>query len=125
MSASIEVSPSLLEKSSTALNTVQIRLKDADGNYLKSASTGRGNRWNSWEQITDSDGTVYSNFKTFTADYASLVQSDYDASDVKILQDYLHGRTVTIPDGKEYDLNGDGIWNIYDLIQLKKILIQK
>ncbi|MBR1555007.1 MAG: hypothetical protein IJ644_06390 [Oscillospiraceae bacterium] len=42
-----------------------------------------------------------------------------------MLQDYLHGRKVTIPDGKEYDLNGDGIWNIYDLIQLKKILIQK
>jgi len=125
LSASIEVSPSLLEKSSTALNTVQIRLKDADGNYLKSASTGKGSRWNPWEQITASDGTVYSNFKTFTADYASLAVSAFDASDVKILQDYLHGRNVTIPDGKDYDLNGDGIWNIYDLIQLKKILIQK
>ena len=125
LSASLEISPALLEKSSTALNTVQIRVKDADGNYLKeSSSSGRGGwGWNPWEQSSDTN-EIYSNFKTFTADYASLAKSEYTESDLRILQDYLLGKKPTIPDGKNYDLNGDGIWNIYDLNLLKKLLLK-
>ena len=126
LTATLEISPSLLEKNSNSLNTVQIRMKDADGNYLKSSSTGRGGwgGWNPWEQTTSSTSTVYSNFATFTADYNSLVKTGYSVSDVKILQDWLHGKKVTIPEGKNYDLNQDGVWNICDLALLKKILMK-
>ncbi len=41
-----------------------------------------------------------------------------DAGDVKLLQDYLHKREVKL--SGDADLNGDGIWNIYDLILLKR-----
>ena len=126
LTATLEISPSLLEKNSNSLNTVQIRMKDADGNYLKSSSTGRGGwgDWNPWEQTTSSTSTVYSNFATFTADYNSLVKTGYSVSDIKILQDWLHGKKVTIPEGKNYDLNQDGVWNICDLALLKKILMK-
>ena len=41
-----------------------------------------------------------------------------DSKDIKLLQDYLHNRKVTIQG--DADMNADGIWNIYDLILLKK-----
>ncbi len=41
-----------------------------------------------------------------------------DIKDIKLLQDYLHKHEVKIQG--DADMNGDGIWNIYDLILLKR-----
>ena len=43
-----------------------------------------------------------------------------DSQDIKLLQDYLHKRDVHISGNA--DLNADGIWNIYDLILLKRLV---
>ncbi|MBR0484399.1 MAG: DUF4832 domain-containing protein [Oscillospiraceae bacterium] len=44
--------------------------------------------------------------------------SAVDSKDIKLLQDYLHKRDVYIQG--DADINQDGIWNIYDLILLKR-----
>ncbi len=41
-----------------------------------------------------------------------------NSKDVKLLQDYLHRRAVHVQG--DADMNQDGVWNIYDLILLKR-----
>jgi hypothetical protein len=84
--ASITVPSNLLEDDTSALNTVQVRLKDSSGEYLTegdSSSNDNGwnfggfggnfggnsrNPWDSWNDnsSSSSDDTIISNFKTFT-----------------------------------------------------------
>ena len=42
-----------------------------------------------------------------------------NAKDVKLLQDWLHMKKVTIKG--DADLNGDGVWDVFDLSALKQI----
>ncbi len=43
-----------------------------------------------------------------------------DAADLRLLQSWLHGKSVTIPG--DADLNADGVWDVYDLALLKRLV---
>ena len=45
----------------------------------------------------------------------------YTAEDAELFKSYLLGNICDLG-GKNYDLNNDGIWNIYDFIELRKII---
>jgi hypothetical protein len=119
--ATISVPSSLLKDDSTALNTVQVRLKDSTGEYLTSSSgsSSNGNSYggwgsndwsnsrnpwsNWWEDDTDTssssdDGTVLSNFKTFT-----LAELGVEKASATLLG----------------DLNCDGVVNILYVLSFK------
>ena len=49
----------------------------------------------------------------------------YTDSDLNDLSDFVLGKTADIPAGKDYDLNGDGKWDIYDLCLMRKELVNK
>ena len=49
----------------------------------------------------------------------------YTDSDLNDLSDFVLGKTSDIPAGKDYDLNGDGKWDIYDLCLMRKELVNK
>ncbi|WP_019680580.1 glycoside hydrolase family 11 protein [Ruminococcus flavefaciens] len=48
----------------------------------------------------------------------------YTADDVRKLSDFLLGKKTDIPQETDYDLNGDGVWDSFDLIALKRNLSQ-
>ena len=50
--------------------------------------------------------------------YTFIKFNKTDIKDIKLFQDYLHKHEVKIQGVA--DMNGDGIWNIYDLILLKR-----
>lgn len=45
---------------------------------------------------------------------------EYTADDMKALSDYLLGKSSEIPEGKDYDVNEDGVWNTYDLCMMRR-----
>ena len=47
-------------------------------------------------------------------------KTEYTADDVKALSDYLLGKNSEIPEGKEYDVNEDGVWNTYGLCMIRR-----
>ena len=51
---------------------------------------------------------------------AEAGEKTYTIDDITLLSDFLHGKTVDIPAGTDYDLNDDGIWNVYDLCIMRK-----
>lgn len=59
------------------------------------------------------------------ADAAGDVNADgaSDAEDVALLQNWLLGQEVTLPDGQAGDLNGDGMLNGMDLCLMKRGLL--
>ena len=56
------------------------------------------------------------------ADAAGDVNADgvFDATDAALLQNWLLGQEVTLPDGQAGDLNGDGMLNGMDLCLMKR-----
>ena len=51
--------------------------------------------------------------------------TEYTIQDVRLLQDFLLAKpTETDFTGKTYDLNGDGMWNIFDLCLMKRRILQ-
>lgn len=64
-----------------------------------------------------------------TNDFSSLVQHPetiYTIQDVRNLQDFLlHRPTEENLSGKAYDLNHDGIWNVFDLCLMKQKLLNQ
>ena len=44
----------------------------------------------------------------------------YEEDDLQKLSSFVLGQSVDIPAGTDYDLNGDGIWDIYDLCLMRK-----
>ena len=45
----------------------------------------------------------------------------YTADDVRKLTDFLLGKKTDIPAGTDYDLNGDGVWDTFDLCRMRSI----
>lgn len=60
--------------------------------------------------------------------FESLIQSQtktqYTISDIRNLQDFLLKRPVDIPEGADYDLDGNGIWNVFDLCLMKQTYLK-
>ena len=136
--ASLNISSSLLNQDSTALNTIQIRMKDAQGKYLaqEADSSGWGGRggWNPWEpQNTASERTVYSNFKTFSADELGVspaVPGDVNCDGivnifdfVLLKQHFLKSGTLSGQGLANADCNADGTVSLTDIIKLQKFLL--
>ncbi|MDE6034988.1 MAG: hypothetical protein K2G36_03660 [Ruminococcus sp.] len=44
--------------------------------------------------------------------------TSYTAEDLRNLRDFLLGRETSDLSGKNYDLDGDGIWSIFDLCMM-------
>ena len=137
--AVLTVGTELLQKSDTALNTVQIRMKDENGNYLKSEKQNSQNPWshgwNPWEQETQNDTeTVYSNFRTFTASELGIsvsVKGDVNAdgifniADVILFQKWLLAVPDThLADWKVADFCEDEKLNVFDFCLMKKELLK-
>ncbi len=134
-SAALNISASMLNNS--GLNTVQIRMKNAQGEYLaqEASSSGRGG-WNRnpWEQQnSDSERTVWSDFKTFTAEelgVSPVISGDVNNDgtvnifDFVLLKKYLLN-TVTLSGQAlaNADCNADGSVTLTDLIKLQKFLL--
>ena len=49
-------------------------------------------------------------------------KAEYTADDLTKLSDFLHGKKVDIAEGTDYDLNDDGVWDVYDLCIMRKKL---
>ena len=60
--------------------------------------------------------------------FESLVQSQpktqYTLSDIRNLQDFLLTRPVEIPEGADYDLDGDDVWSVFDLCLMKRAYLK-
>ena len=140
-SASLTVPASLLLPTESAINTVQIRMKDAAGAYLAaepepetpSDPWGRGG-WNPWEEepAPDVSSLVYSAFAYFTAESLGIrvsVQGDFnadgvfDTKDAAALQKYLlcAGGAANWKAG---DFNADRKLTAADLTLMKRRLLQ-
>lgn len=138
--AVLTIGTELLKNKDDALNTVQIRMKNADGEYLaeeeKQSSSdpwGRGG-WDPWGQTqqTDVGSLVYSNFKSFTAEELGLsvsvkgdvnMDGEFNISDVVLLQKWL----LAVPDTKlanwkAGDLSQDGRLDDFDIIMMRQLL---
>ena len=49
----------------------------------------------------------------------------FTEEDVVKLTYFLEGKRITIPEGTDYDLNKDGVWDVFDLCMLKKEVADK
>ena len=138
--ASLTVPASLLLPTESALNTVQIRMKDASGAYLAAEPEpetpadpwGRGG-WNPWEEepAPDVSSLVYSAFANFTAESLGIrvsVQGDFnadgvfDAKDAVALQKYLL-RAGSAANWQAGDFNADRKLTAADLTLMKRALL--
>ena len=130
--AELNISTSLLN--SSGLNTVQIRMKNAQGEYLaqEAVSSGRGG-WNPWQQqASASERTVYSSFRTFTAEELGIspaIAGDVNCDgivnifDFILMKKYLLHQTMLSGAGlANADCNADGSVTLADLIKLRKFL---
>ncbi len=48
----------------------------------------------------------------------------FTADDLKKLSDFVLGNKADIPSGTDYDINGDGVWDIYDLCLMRKEVVR-
>ena len=56
-----------------------------------------------------------------TADFAEAAEiTKYTIEDIKNLQDFLLVRKTPNLTGKDYDLNDDGRWDVFDLCLMKR-----
>ena len=44
----------------------------------------------------------------------------YTIEDINKLKDYILGKDTSIPSGEDYDLNDDGVWDTYDLCEMRR-----
>ena len=54
---------------------------------------------------------------------AERSDSEYTVADLKNLQDFLLARPVEIPENADYDLDGDGVWSVFDLVLMRRELL--
>lgn len=59
-----------------------------------------------------------------TALISEKFNNSYKIDDAKELQDFLLAKDSDLS-GKDYDLNNDGVWNVFDLCLMKKKLINQ
>lgn len=60
-------------------------------------------------------------FRTFCTSAITVdKQSQYQIEDIRNLQNFLLGKKTSDLTGNDYDLNGDGIWNVFDLCLMKR-----
>lgn len=52
--------------------------------------------------------------------YVPDSETVYTEYDIRDFSDYLLGKEVDLSDGRNFDLNGDGVWDTFDLNQMKK-----
>ena len=57
-----------------------------------------------------------------SADVRRVASADrvYTAEDVKNLSDFILGKNPNLPYLSNYDLNGDGVWDSFDLCSMRK-----
>lgn len=48
-----------------------------------------------------------------------LMSAEYTTDDIALLSSFLLGQNPAVPGGKDYDLNGDGVWDSFDLCIMK------
>ncbi|MDE6426115.1 MAG: NAD(P)H-dependent oxidoreductase [Ruminococcus sp.] len=61
-----------------------------------------------------------------TNDFNSLINTEkplYTTEDLHNLQDFLLAKEIPDLRGKKYDLDGDGVWSVFDLCLMKKAYI--
>lgn len=147
--AEISVASSYLESDTSALNTVEIRLEDSNGDYMKSTSSGSNNNtpwgnnqwgggnWNPWGSTdTSTDSEVYSNFTTFTANEIGVtptaVKGDinadgkFDTTDLVLLQKWLlNVPNTTLAEWEAGDVVENDTLNGFDLSVMRTMLLEK
>ncbi len=60
---------------------------------------------------------------TVSAQSISQKNEAYDIDDLIVLQDFLLGKRIT-GNGKDFDLNDDGCWDVFDLCLMKREVIK-
>lgn len=68
----------------------------------------------------DTKGEAVINYVDIKA--VSAESKEYTAEDVRIFQDFILGKSSDIPADAEYDLNGDGTWDTFDLCLMRKAI---
>lgn len=78
------------------------------------------------EQSDEELAAKYENHANVVMLSAAAAQSDseYTVEDLRNLQDFLLARPVEIPENADYDLDGDGIWSVFDLVLMRRELIK-
>lgn len=89
---------------STVLSGFSVRGSEAQNNSESSRAVVQ-----SWLDSNDFESLINSQPKT-----------EYTLSDIRNLQDFLLARPVEIPKDADYDLNNDGVWNVFDLCLMKR-----
>ena len=133
--AALTVPDTLLRQSERALNTVQIRMKDDDGNYLAAEPAPEPqNPWGHggwWGEVTAPEvgSLVYTAFDTFTAAELGLhvrgdVNADgtFDRADAVMMQQFLCA-DGSLTDWRAGDFDDNGRINAADLTRMKRVLI--
>jgi hypothetical protein len=151
--ATITVPSNLLKEDSTALNTVQIRLVDSDGEYITSSESNDKNinnnrnpwdNWSNWWEEDSSSSTsssssdVLSNFATFTTadlgitEVSATLLGDLNCDgyvnilDVTLFKNYTispNDCNISAVGLKNADLNHDDDISNIDLLMLKKQIL--
>ena len=66
------------------------------------------------------DGNVY--FNRAEVNVRGIESSgEFDEKDVELLKKFLLGEECDV-EGKDFDINGDGVWDSFDLIALRRIV---
>lgn len=97
------------------------------GEYLKLSDVSAADEGLYSVRIVTANGTVQVNdICRITGIFSGLVgdvdlDGDVDAADAALLQRYLLKKNVSIPG--DADINGDGIWDVCDLVLLKRLCI--
>lgn len=69
--------------------------------------------------------SVASLFPANAATETQAADTSYTLEDIRNLQDYLLARETPDLSEKDYDLNDDGVWNVFDLCLMKQIYVKQ
>lgn len=76
--------------------------------------------------VAQNDGdTARTTVQTYLSDNGFEKQTAYTIEDVRNLQDFLLNRETPDLSGKNYDLNHDNKWNVFDLCLMKRELLNR